>query len=119
MSTQANGSHELISTSYSLRKDRDNGTYISLLESNGKSSFCRTVFGLSCTLFLLRLILSSGSFGSTFWYDSNTNRARYDSNEDTWSTAANASTVDGSDVGQGGNWSPGEDVKAKRSKRKA
>jgi hypothetical protein len=108
MSTQTNGSNELISASYSSRKEGENKTYTSLLESNGRSVFCQTVSSkLSRTVLLLILIPLSGSFGSTFWYDDNTNRARSDNNEETWSTAANASTVDESGVVQGDNWSPG------------
>jgi hypothetical protein len=120
MSTQTIGSNELISASYSPMEKGENRAYTSLLESNGRSVFCQT---LSCKLFrtvlLLILIPSSGSFGCTFWYDDNTNRARSDNNEETWSTAANASTVDESDVGQCANWSPGEDITAKRAERKA
>jgi hypothetical protein len=55
------------------------------------------------TIPLLILIPSSGSFGSTFWDNDNNNRARSDNNEETWSTAANASTVDESGVFQGDN----------------
>jgi hypothetical protein len=98
MSTQTNGSDELNSASYSLRKEGEKRTYTSLLESNGRSVFCQTVSSkLLRTLLLLILIPSSGSFSSTFWYDDNTNRTRSDKNEETWSTAANASIVDESD----------------------
>jgi hypothetical protein len=68
---------------------------------------------------LLILIPSSGSFGSAFWHDDNTNRAGSGSNEETWSTAANASTANEDEASQGESWSPGENIKAKRAKRKA
>jgi len=65
------------------------------------------------------LIPPPGSFGSTFWYHANTNRARSDSNDETWSMTANASTADEGEASQGNSWLPGENIKAKRAKRKA
>lgn len=102
MSTKADGNHGLSSASDSSRKYYENGTYTSLLESNGKSSFCRTAFSrLSCTVRLLMIIPPPGSFGSTFWYHANTDRARSDSNDETWSTTANTSTADEGEASQG------------------
>jgi hypothetical protein len=51
----------------------------------------------------VKLIASPGSFGSTFWYNSNNNRAGFGSSEEKWSTAANQSTVNESEMNQDDN----------------
>jgi len=62
------------------------------------------------------LIASPGSFGSTFWDNESTSHVGSGGEEEAWSTAANASTVDENAVSQNDNLSSGNNVQAKTAK---
>jgi hypothetical protein len=113
MSTNANGYHESGNNS-------GNRTYTSLIDANGKTR-CRTLRLRSSrtgSTSYRHTNTFSGTFGSAFWHNENTNPAGSGSNEDAWSTAINTSTAEESGKSRDDN-RLGNNGQTKKAKRKA